>query len=60
MSNRLNPLEAEKGKSAYVYSGFCCRNNYIQCYDGRIKAPSHYPQWRGMKQERNQEARCGM
>lgn len=46
---RINPA----AKRAYVYTGYSRQNNYIQCYDGRIKAPSHYPQWHGRKQERN-------
>jgi len=43
----------QEAKRAYVYSGFWSTNNYIQCYDGGIKAHSHYPQWHSNRQERN-------
>lgn len=46
---RIDPA----AKRAYVYTGYCQQNNYIQCYDGRIKAPSHYPQWHSRRQGRN-------
>ena len=53
MENRDLPDAGEQQKRAYVYCGYPRQNNYIQCYDGRINAHDHYPQWHSNRQGRN-------